>query len=74
MGRLKNLEAENIEFTKDWNKDGKDVEKAAEFIKKQSVYDGVIVNTSEYIQNVIKEKKTTDTYVSTGRAWPFDVR
>ena len=49
MGRLKNLEAENIEFTKDWNKDGKDVEKAAEFIKKQSVYDGVIVNTSEYI-------------------------
>lgn len=43
------LEAENIEFTKDWNKDGKDVEKAAEFIKKQSVYDGVIVNTSEYI-------------------------
>ena len=25
------------------------VDKAAEFIKKQSVYDGVIVNTSEYI-------------------------
>lgn len=45
----KTLADENIEFTKDWNKDGKDVEKAAEFIKKQSVYDGVIVNTSEYI-------------------------
>ena len=45
----KTLVDENIEFTKDWNKDGKDVEKAAEFIKKKSVYDGVIVNTSEYI-------------------------
>ena len=31
------------------NKNGRDVDKAAEFIKKQSVYDGVIVNTSEYI-------------------------
>ena len=40
---------DKVEFTKDWNKNGRDVDKAAEFIKKQSVYDGVIVNTSEYI-------------------------
>lgn len=45
----KELEADKVEFTKDWNKNGRDVDKAAEFIKKQSVYDGVIVNTSEYI-------------------------
>lgn len=45
----KELAADKVEFTKDWNKNGRDVDKAAEFIKKQSVYDGVIVNTSEYI-------------------------
>ena len=45
----KELVADKVEFTKDWNKNGRDVDKAAEFIKKQSVYDGVIVNTSEYI-------------------------
>ena len=45
----KELAADKVEFTKDWNKNGKDVDKVAEFIKKQSVYDGVIVNTSEYI-------------------------
>lgn len=45
----KELAADKVEFTKDWNKNGRDVDKAAEFIKKQSVYDGVIVNASEYI-------------------------
>ncbi len=45
----KELEAEKGEFTKDWNKNGKDVDKVAEFIKKQSVYDGVVVKESEYI-------------------------
>ena len=38
-----------IEFTTDWNTDGADVEDAAKFIKKQSVYDGATVNGSEYI-------------------------
>lgn len=45
----KALAADKVEFTKDWNKNGRDVDKVAEIIKKQSVYDGVIVNTSEYI-------------------------
>ena len=45
----KELAADKVEFTKDWNKNGRDVDKVVEFIKKQSVYDGVIVNTSEYI-------------------------
>ncbi len=45
----KELEAEKGEFTKDWNKNGKDVDKVAEYIKKQSVYDGVVVKESEYI-------------------------
>ena len=43
------LSKDNISFTTDWNKDGKNVDKAAVYIKKQSVYDGVIVNTCEYI-------------------------
>ena len=43
------LSSENIEFTKDWNKDGVNVEKVADYIKKQSVYDGGIVNSLEYI-------------------------
>ena len=43
------LSGENVSFTTDWNKDGKSVETAAEYIKKQSVYDGVIVNSFEYI-------------------------
>ena len=38
-----------IEFTTDWNTDGADVEDAAKFIQKQSVYDGATVNGSEYI-------------------------
>ena len=45
----KALETAKTGFTKDWNQNGKDVDKVADFIKKQSVYDGVIVNTSEYI-------------------------
>lgn len=45
----KELAADKVEFTKDWNKNGRDVDKVVEFIKKQSVYDGVIVNKSEYI-------------------------
>ena len=43
------LSGENVSFTTDWNRDGKSVETAAEYIKKQSVYDGVIVNSFEYI-------------------------
>ena len=43
------LSKDNISFTTDWNKDGKNVDKAAAYIKKQSIYDGVIVNTCEYI-------------------------
>ena len=45
----KELAADKVEFTKDWNKNGRDVDKVAGFIKKQSVYDAVIVNTSENI-------------------------
>ncbi len=45
----KELEAQKGEFTKDWNKNGNDVEKVAAYIKKQSVYDGVVVKESEYI-------------------------
>ena len=34
----KALEADKVEFTKDWNKNGRDVDKAAEVYRKSSQY------------------------------------